>query len=165
VWTDTVRGGPDKVLGMLRDHDGAIRQALADAAAGRGDVEWARALLRVTYSGRLVALLPPEERDDHVVAHLKRQGLLKAHVDLVQAPRPWGLPLSKAVLSAIGGQQHALHSARSLAAALPLALHPDTMPTVERLMQNAGDDSLLRTTMRDVLQYQSLHRSISEAFR
>jgi hypothetical protein len=39
------------------------------------------------------------------------------------------------------------------------------MPTVERLMHNAGDDSLLRTTMRDVLQYQSLHRSISEAFR
>ena len=33
-------------------------------------------------------------------------------------------------------------------------------------MQSAGgDDAYLRTTLRDVLQYQSLHRSISEAFR
>jgi hypothetical protein len=33
-------------------------------------------------------------------------------------------------------------------------------------MRSAGDDdAYLRNTLRDVLQYQSLHRSISEAFR
>jgi hypothetical protein len=165
VWTEVVRGKPAKVLGMLRDHDGAIRQALTDAAAGRGDVEWARALLATTYSGRLVALLPEDERDAHLVARLSRQGLLKGYVDLVQAPRPWGPRLSRAVLTALGRQPDALQSVRSLAAALPLALHPEALPSAERLLQSAGHDRLLRTTMRDALQYQSLHRSISEAFR
>ena len=32
-------------------------------------------------------------------------------------------------------------------------------------MHAAGDDTYLRTTLRDVLQFQSLHQSISEAFR
>jgi hypothetical protein len=32
-------------------------------------------------------------------------------------------------------------------------------------MHAAGGDTFLRTTLRDVLQFQSLHRSISEAFR
>jgi hypothetical protein len=48
---------------------------------------------------------------------------------------------------------------------LPVAVHPAALPDVERVMQGAGDNSLLRTTMRDVLQYHSLHRAISEAFR
>jgi hypothetical protein len=54
---------------------------------------------------------------------------------------------------------------RALRDVLPTALHPSTLPAVEKAMHAAGDDTFLRTTLRDVLQFQSLHRSISEAFR
>jgi hypothetical protein len=64
-----------------------------------------------------------------------------------------------------GGDKLAGHAVRVLRDTLPVALHPDTLPKVEQLMRSAGDDAYLRTTLRDVLQYQSLHRSISEAFR
>jgi hypothetical protein len=48
---------------------------------------------------------------------------------------------------------------------LPTALDPSSLPAVEKAMKAAGDDGYVRTALRDVLQFQSLHRSISEAFR
>ncbi len=67
------------------------------------------------------------------------------------------------------GARHATrtsgHAVRVLRDVLPTALHPSTLPAVEKAMKAAGDDAYLRTTLRDVLQFQSLHRSISEAFR
>jgi hypothetical protein len=165
VWTDVARGGPDKALGMLRDHDGAIARALAGAAAGRGDLDWGRALLARIHDSRLVALLPKVERDDYLVARLSRESLVKIAGELQQAPRPWGPRLSKAVLIAIGREQDAGHAVRILRDTLPTALHPSTLPAVEKAMKAAGDDAFLRTTLRDVLQFQSLHTSISEAFR
>ena len=38
-------------------------------------------------------------------------------------------------------------------------------PSNGSMRSAGGDDAYLRNTLRDVLQYQSLHRSISEAFR
>ncbi len=114
---------------------------------------------------RLVALLPPEERDEHLAARLARESLVKTAHELQQAPRPWGPRLSKAFLAAMGREKDAGHAVRMLRETLPLALHPGSLPAVEKLMRSAGDDAYLRNTLRDVLQYQSLHRSISEAFR
>ncbi len=167
VWTDAVGGDARKVLAMLTADDAlVVLGPISDAAAVRGDVEWARALLATTHDTRLVALLPAEERDEQLVARLSREKLAKTAPELVQAPRPWGPRLSKAVLGAIASEKDAGHAVRVLRDTLPVALHPDTLPKVERLMRSAGDDdAYLRNTLRDVLQYQSLHRSISEAFR
>jgi hypothetical protein len=57
------------------------------------------------------------------------------------------------------------HGVRVLRDVLPEALHPSSLPAVERAMRSDGVDPSVRTALRDVLQYQSLHRSISEAFR
>jgi hypothetical protein len=171
VWTDTVGGDARKVLSMLAADDAhVVLGPITDAAAVRGDVEWARALLATTHDTRLVALLPAGERDDYLVARLSRETLARTAHELVQAPLPWGPRLSKAVLAALSPQKTARegdagHAVRVLRDTLPLALHPDTLPAVERLMRSAGEDAYLRNTLRDVLQYQSLHRSISEAFR
>ncbi len=165
VWTDVVDGGPAKVASLLHGTDESLVLALCDAAAGRGEVEWARALLDLRHDTRLVALLPDDERDDRLVARLGRESLVKTAHELHQAPRPWGPRLSNAVLAAMGREKDAGHAARLLRDTLPVALHPDSMPAVERLMRSVGgEDTHLRTIFRDILQYQSLHRSISEAF-
>ena len=167
VWTDVVRGDPRKVLASLGADDAlVVLGPISDAAAARGDLDWARALLATTFDSRLVALLPPGERDQLLAARLQRESLVKTAAELQQAPRPWGPGLSKAVLAAMAREKDAGHAVRVLRDTLPVALHPDTLPAVERLMHSAGgDDAYLRNTLRDVLQYQSLHRSISEAFR
>jgi hypothetical protein len=167
VWTDAVGGDPRKALSMLTADDAlTLLGPLSDAAAAQGDLDWARALLDATHDSRLAALLPPGERDDRLAARLSRETLAKTAHELQQSPRPWGPRLSERVITAIGREKDAGHAVRILRDTLPVALHPDTMPKVERLMRSAGgDDAYLRNTLRDVLQYQSLHRSISEAFR
>jgi hypothetical protein len=69
------------------------------------------------------------------------------------------------VVTKIGLEKDAGHAVRVLRETLATALHPTTAPAVERLMKGAGEDGFLRRALRDVLQHQSLHRSISEAFR
>ena len=170
VWTDVVGGGPAKVVSLLKGFDDSLVLALCDAAAGRGDVDWARALLDIRHDTRLVAVLPDEERDELLVARLGRESLAKTAQEIQQAPRPWGPRLSSAVLVAMAREKNAGHAVRMLRDTLPVALHTDSMSAVEKLMRSAGDDDAqqdthLGTILRDVLQYHSLHRSISEAFR
>ena len=110
---------------MLKPDDALVLLGpIGDAAAARGDVEWARALLATTHDTRLVALLPAGERDEQLVARLSRESLVKTAHELVQAPRPWGPRLSEAVLAAIGREKDAGHAVRVLRDTLPVALPP-----------------------------------------
>ena len=166
VWTDLTRAEPAKVLAMIRPDDAlVVTGALTAAAAGRSDVAWARALMRLSPDTRLLALLPADERERHLLGRVAQVQLTTLTSELAQAPSPWGPELSRAVLAALGRQKDVGHAVRALRDTLPTALHPSTLATVEKAMHAAGDDTYLRTTLRDVLQFQSLHRSISEAFR
>jgi hypothetical protein len=165
VWTETVRGGPEKVVSLVRGYEDSLVLALVDAAAGRRDVPWARALLAVRPDTRLLAVLPADERELHLLTRVSGAQLGSLSTELAQSPRPWGPDLSRAVLAAVGSDTTAGHAVRALRDVLPTALHPSALPAVEKAMHAAGDDTFLRTTLRDVLQFQSLHRSISEAFR
>ncbi len=166
VWTEVTRAEPAKVVAMLRPDDAlVVTGALTAAAAGRHDLTWARALMRASPDTRLLALLPADERERHLLARVSAAQLGTLSTELAQAPRPWGPDLSRAVLAAVGSDKTTGHAVRALRDVLPTALHPSTLPAVEKAMHAAGDDTFLRTTLRDVLQFQSLHRSISEAFR
>jgi Family of unknown function (DUF5691) len=166
VWTDLVGGNPAKVVAMLRGENAtAVLPALRTAAAVRGEVVWARALLAAGWDTRLLALLPDSEREALLVDRLGRRPLSEVAHELVQAPTPWGPELSAVVVTKIGLEKDAGHAVRVLRETLATALHPTTAPAVERLMKGAGEDGFLRRALRDVLQHQSLHRSISEAFR
>jgi hypothetical protein len=164
VWTEIVGGGPAKVVSLLKGFEESLVIALSDAAAGRGNVEWARALLDLRHDTRLMAVLPEVERDERMAARLGHRSLVTTAHEVQQLPRPWGPRTSSAVLAAMGREKDAGHAVRMLRDTLPVALHPDSMPAVERTMKQ-GDDRQLHTALRDVLQYHSLHRSISEAFR
>ena len=166
VWTEVTRSEPAKVVAMLRPDDAlVVTGALTAAAAGRQHVAWARALMTTSPDSRLLALLTPDEREQHLLARLSAATLGSLSAELAQAPRPWGPKLSRAVLATLGRDKTSGHAVRALRDHLPTALHPSTLPAIEKAMRAAGDDTYLRTTLRDVLQFQSLHRSISEAFR
>ena len=166
VWTEVTRAEPAKVVAMLRPDDAlVVTGALTAATAGRADIAWARALMTTSPDTRLLALLPPEEREQHLLARVSAATLGSLSAELAQAPRPWGPELSRAVLKTLGSDKTSGHAVRALRDLLPTALHPSTLPAIEKAMHAAGDDTYLRTTLRDVLQFQSLHRSISEAFR
>ena len=158
VWTEVTRAEPAKVVAMLRPDDAlVVTGALTAAAAGRHDLTWARALMRTSPDTRLLALLPADERERHLLARVSAAQLGTLSTELAQAPRPWGPDLSRAVLAAVGSDKTTGHAVRALRDVLPTALHPSTLPAVEKAMHAAGDDTFLRTTLRDVLQFQSLN--------
>ncbi|MEO6510582.1 MAG: DUF5691 domain-containing protein [Nocardioides sp.] len=166
VWTEATGTDPAKVLAMMAADDALVLTgALTSAAAGRGELEWARALMKAGPDTRLLAVLPGEEREAIMTRRVTTMALATLTAELQTIPRPWGPDLSRAVLAAIGRDKDGTHAVRVLRDVLPTALHPSTLGVVEKAMHAAGDDGYLRTTLRDVLQFQSLHSSISEAFR
>jgi hypothetical protein len=104
------------------------------------------------------------ERDAVLAAKVKQTPLPVLAQQLVHVAPPWGPRASAALVHALVKTPDG-HALRVLRSTLPLALHPDALPVVEKAMHAAGDDAYLRTTLRDVLQYQSIHTAISEAFR
>jgi hypothetical protein len=166
VWCEATGAEPGKVLAMMSADDALVLYgALTVAAAGRGDRAWARALMVASPDTRLLAVLPAEEREAFLAKRVATMPLSKLTAELQMSPRPWGPDLSGKVLAAIGRDPESGHTVRVLRDVLPTALHPSTLPAVEKAMKAAGDDAYVRTALRDVLQFQSLHQSISEAFR
>jgi hypothetical protein len=166
VWSEATGAEPAKVLAMMAADDALVLYgALTAAAAGRGDRAWARALLMTSPDTRLLAVLPADEREAFLERRVATMTLGKVAAELRMSPRPWGPGLSRAVLAAIGRDPESGHAVRVLRDVLPTALDPSSLPAVEKAMKAAGDDAFVRTALRDVLQFQSLHASISEAFR
>ena len=165
VWSEATGAEPAKVLAMMAAEDALVLYgALTAAAAGRGDRAWARALMVASPDTRLLAVLPAEEREAFLSRRVSTMPLGRLTAELQMSPRPWGPDLSRTVLAAIGRDPESGHAVRVLRDVLPTALHPSSLPAVEKAMKAAGDDAYVRTALRDVLQFQSLHRSISEAF-
>jgi hypothetical protein len=148
---------------MFRAPDDIV-PALREAAVSQRDATWARALLPLQWDSRLLAVLDGPERDAVLAAKVQQTPLPVLAQQLVHVEPPWG-PRASAELVKVLVRSPDGHALRVLRSALPLALHPDSLPAVERAMHAAGDDAYLRTTLRDVLQYQSIHTAISEALR
>jgi hypothetical protein len=163
VWTELTRVDPRKLLGMFRAPDDIV-PALREAAVSQRDATWARALLPLQWDSRLLAVLDGPERDAVLAAKVQQTPLPVLAQQLIHVEPPWG-PRASAELVQVLVRSPDGHALRVLRSALPLALHPDSLPAVERAMHAAGDDAYLRTTLRDVLQYQSIHTAISEALR
>ena len=127
------------------------------------------ALLATTCDSRLVGLLPAGERDEQLAARLSaRVAASRARARAPAGAAPWGPRLSKRRARRAGPPRSRQLAACGPRAARHSAGRPPPRHAAGRRAAHAvagGDDAYLRTTLRDVLQYQSLHRSISEAFR
>lgn len=125
-----------------------------------------RALLEVRTDLRLLSVLPPDEREDTLVRHIRAgtSNPFALAAPLRDLPQPWGAALADAVLGQIaaknGGQLAAL-----LADILPAALPLEAAGQARRMLERSDDDAARRRVLRDAVQYQSFRQSLTEAFQ
>ncbi|MGX1161197.1 hypothetical protein FBY31_0428 [Arthrobacter sp. SLBN-100] len=165
TWTSLAAGSPASTLALLKGET-RVLEAIASIAALRADLEWVRALLDDHLDLRLLACLPPAEREERLLRYL-RSGPVQPFTlvePLRSLPRPWGPPLAAAVLEQItaknGGQLAVM-----LAGILPAALPPEAAGQCRQLLERSDDDAGRRRVLRDAVQYQSFRQSLTEAFQ
>ncbi|WP_267275026.1 DUF5691 domain-containing protein [Arthrobacter sp. CDRTa11] len=165
VWTAVSGRGPAATLALL-ENEPRIVAAILEAAVLRADLDWVRALVELRQEPRLLNCLPAVERESALLRHLSSSGRnpLTLVPLLRDQPRPWGQRLADEVLRLItaknGGQLAAM-----LADVLPTGLPLEAADECRRLLERSDDDAARRRVLRDVVQYQSFRKSLTEAFR
>jgi hypothetical protein len=163
IWTDETGWGPATIVSRLSESDAlsGIRQAVRV----RRDPVWAAAVLSNVWDPTLVAALPPADREAAVSARLSRADGPTTALLLATVPAPWSPDFSLAALARLGA---AKAPALGVAQALPHlleGLHPHALPALEAWLARVRNDNSLATNLRNVLQFHSIKRSITEAFR
>jgi hypothetical protein len=168
VWSELT--GADPSLTVKRLTDAQATDALTGirrAVRARRDPEWATALLERGWDPTLVAALPRERRERVVLTRVDattdRVHELGAVVGSVDPP--WSPDFSVALVSRLRASK--VGSALVLATMphLLTGLHPAALDPLERWIEQAGGDQTLTTNLRNLLQFHSVKRSITEAFR
>ena len=165
VWTTASGHDPASTVALLKGETRVLEAILATAAL-RADLDWVRALLDVRLDLRLLHCLPPAEREERLVRHL-RSGTAQpfALVEPLRGlPRPWGPQLAGAVLDQVSAKNGGPLAAM-LAGILPAALPPEAAAQCRQLLERSDDDSGRRRVLRDAVQYLSFRQSLTEAFR
>ena len=165
VWTTAAGRDPAGTLALLAGEPRVVDAILATAVL-RADTEWARALLAVRADARLLACLPPAERGQYLLRHLRARSLKPpALVPLLRdLPRPWDPQLAAEILGIAAGKDGA-YVASMLASVLPTALPAEAAAECRRLLAQGGKDPSLRRALGEAVQYQSFRQSLTEAFR
>ena len=168
VWSELTGADPSATVRRLADAQatdalGGIRRAVR----ARRDPEWAAALLEQGWDATLVPALPRERRERVVLRRIDATtdraheiGPVVASVD-----PPWSADFSVAVVSRLRASK--VGSAMVLATMphLLAGLHPAALDALERWIDSTGADQALTTNLRNLLQFHSVQRSITEAFR
>lgn len=164
VWTTAAGRDPAGTLALL-DGEPRVIEAIRNTAILRADPDWARALLELRADARLLSCLPPKERGEWLVHHV-RAGTIQpvALVPLLRdLPTPWGQALASGVLELIARKDGG-YVAAMLAPVLPAALPAGAASECRRLLERSDDDPSRRRVLRDVVQYHSFRQSLTEAF-
>jgi len=165
VWTTTAGRDPASTIALLKGETRVLEAILATAVL-RADLDWVRALLDFRTDLRLLKALPPAEREDALLRHLRGSAANPFTLGplLRDLQRPWGSSLAGVVLELLsaknGGQLASL-----LADILPAALPPQAAEQARRLLERSDDDAGRRRVLRDAVQYQSFRQSLTEAFQ
>jgi hypothetical protein len=163
LWEAATGWDPATTVSRLSDED--VLSGIRQAARLRNDPVWAAAVLARAWDPTLVAALPPEDREAAVLARLSSDHKASAATLLSTVPAPWSVDFSLAVLTRLGAEKA---PALTVAQAMPhllRGLHRDSLPALEAWLAAARQDSSLATNLRNLLQFHSVKRSISEAFR
>ncbi|GAA6525552.1 DUF5691 domain-containing protein [Intrasporangium sp. DVR] len=163
VWEAATGWDPATIVSRLSDED--VLSGIRHAARLRKDPVWAAALLGRAWDPALVPALPPQDREAAVLARLSADPKASPAALLGSVPAPWSVEFSLAALTSLGA---AKAPGPALAQAMPhllTGLHRDALPALEAWLATARQDSSLATNLRTLLQFHSVKRSISEAFR
>lgn len=168
VWSELTGAEPSTAVKRLTDaQQPDLLAGIRRAVRGRRDPVWAAALLERGWDATLVPALPREARErvalQRVDATTDRVHELGAVVGSVDPP--WSPDFSVALLSRLRASK--VGSAMVLVAMphLLTGLHPAALDPLERWVVEAGGDQMLSTNLRNLLQFHSVKRSITEAFR
>ncbi|HKX66257.1 MAG TPA: DUF5691 domain-containing protein [Intrasporangium sp.] len=162
VWEETTGWDPATTVSRLSDADAlsGIRQAVRL----RRDPLWAAAVLTRVWDPELLPALLPAEREAAVLARLTSHKTAAVATLLAAVPPPWSAEFSLALLSRLG-------TMRAPGAHLPQAmphllagLHREALPALEAWLARVRNDSSVAAQLRNLLQFHSVKRSISEAF-
>lgn len=164
VWTHASGVGPAATLQRLADED-ALR-GIRRAAAARRDSEWALALLERTWDRALVEALPRPDREWVVLARLG--GATRPAPEVVSllaaVAGPWSADFSDRVVARLRATKTPALVVGQTMPHLVAGLHPSALRALEDWLAHARDDAALTTHLRNLLQFHTVKRSISEAF-
>lgn len=167
LWTELTGAAPSVTVGRLADAQAADALAgIRRAVRARRDPEWAAALLERGWDATLMPALPRERRERVVLKRVdatsERPHEIAAVVGAVDPP--WSPDFSVALVSRLRASK--LGSAMVVATMpyLLAGLHPAALDPLERWLESTGADQTLTTNLRNLLQFHSVKRSITEAF-
>jgi hypothetical protein len=163
VWTDQTGWDPATIVSRLSEADAL--SGIRHAVRLRRDPVWAAAVLAHVWDPLLVPALPPGEREAAVIARLSTADAGATALLLGTVPAPWSPEFSLAALARLGAvKSPALAVAQSLPHLFE-GLHPQALPALEAWLARVRNDNALATNLRHLLQFHSIKRSITEAFR
>jgi hypothetical protein len=167
VWTDLTDADPTRTVALLADAGADVRGGILRAVLARRDPVWAAALRTVLPDPRLLGLLPEQERVE-TISDLLRARSRPAGLHLValltHLPAPWSPAQSELVVDALRADAGAASTVQQTTPILATALDASAQPRVEAWLAGLEEQPQLAAALRTLIQYQSLHRSITEAF-
>ncbi|WP_344060286.1 DUF5691 domain-containing protein [Terrabacter lapilli] len=168
VWAELTGAAPAVAVGRLTDAQATdVLAGIRRAVLARRQLDWATVLLERGWDPALVPLLPRELRERAVLARVDATSSKPHHAASVIAAveAPWSPDFSVALVSRLRAAQ--LGSAIVVATMphLLAGLHPAALDPLERWLESTGADQTLTTNLRNLLQFHSVKRSITEAFR
>ena len=164
-WTSISGEDPATTLALIDDADaqaGILRAVLA-----RPDPAWAEALIPTSPDPRLLDVLPPDRRREVILAKLRakaRPRALALAVVIDHLPAPWDAPTSGAVVAAVRADTDPAIVLQQASATLATRLDPTARAALETWLGELEEQPRLAAALRTLIQYQSVHRSITEAF-
>jgi len=168
VWSELTRADPSATVKRLADAQATDALAgIRRAARARRDPTWAAALLERGWDASLLPALPRELRERVVLARVDsttdRVHELGAVVGSVDPP--WSPDFSVALVSRLRTSKVGSAMVVATMPHLLAGLHPAALDPLESWIESTGADQTLTTNLRNLLQFHSVKRSITEAFR
>ena len=168
VWTDLTGDDADATVALLATGgaDADVRAGMLRAVLARRDPVWAAALHRSVPDPRLLDLLPVADRVD-VIGRMLQAKKPPTGVHLAtlidHLPAPWSPALSSAVVRSLRADANAA-TVQAVTPILARSLDASAQGAIEGWLRSLEEQPHLAAALRTLVQYQSLHRSITEAF-
>lgn len=168
VWAELTGAAPSATVKRLTDAQATdVLAGIRRAVRARRDPDWAAVLLAGGWDPLLVPVLPRALRERAVLARVDATSSKPHHAASVIAAveAPWSADFSVALVSRLRAAQFGSAIVVATMPHLIAGLHPAALDAVERWLESTGADQTLTTNLRNLLQFHSVKRSITEAFR
>lgn len=164
VWTEVSGVGVAATVQRLDSEDALA--GIRRATLARREAEWAIALIEKAWDPTLLAVIPPTERDRIAgdrLSHKLKPAELSQLVDSL--PGPWSSVVSHRIVRTLARQEDSSYALSLLASHLATRLHPDSIGDLTSWLNSQEHPTAVATRLRNIIQFQSVKSSITEAFR